>query len=62
MIMETGTMNHINPSNILDIMKYDWVTTIKRVTWVQANCGNEDTQNDIEMLIDLRDLITNCYD
>lgn len=39
-IMETGTINQISPSNIFLIIKYDWVTTISRATWVHANKEN----------------------
>lgn len=39
-IIDTGTMNHIKPSNIFFIIKYDCVTTINRATCVQANNEN----------------------
>lgn len=38
--IETGTMNQISPWNMFWMIMYDCVTTISKVTWVQANCEN----------------------
>lgn len=37
----------IIPSNRLWMMRWDWVTTIRRVTWVQPNCADGHKINDV---------------
>lgn len=42
---DEGLFTHqIIPSNRLWMIRWDWVTTISRVTWVQPNCGDNTTR------------------